>query len=268
MKSTLTPVLKPSSKPARKASRIRAGENATSLRGVTPGRAATDPATARRLGVTTAPAPTQGAVRLDIAGSNSAALLALTLTIRDGLTGNLYYPGLTSNLAALSASYTGQHALADQIASLEQQLKTARFALDTENVNTRDILRSAARACEASDPTDEALVSVGWTLRRAPSRPIIPSSPGGLGVQNTPFPGEVRARWSRVPNARFYEVQAVVPADQNLTPDWNLVPIQSSTVAAMVFNGYTVGSLFHIRVRTVGSKGPSPWTDSVTAVIL
>ena len=126
-----------------------------------------------------APSPVQGAVRLDIASALPPVLMALTLKIRDGLTNNVYYPDLTSTLAALTASYNGQRSLADQIASLEAQLKTARLAQGAESTNAREILKSAARACESVDSTDEALASVGWDLRkgRSPSWILCPPPP-------------------------------------------------------------------------------------------
>jgi hypothetical protein len=147
-------------------------------------------------------------------------------------------------------------------------LKTARIAQDAESTNARDILRSAARACESVDSTDEALTSVGWSLRRTAGRPVLPVTPVRLGLQNTPFPGQIRARWARVSNARYYEVQFVVTTDPSPFPDWTLHPIQSSTIAQMTFSDHPIGSLIYVRVRSVGAKGSSPWSDATTGMIL
>jgi hypothetical protein len=135
------------SKPARKASRLPSTTAPSSLRGTTVPRRSTNPATIKQFSAAPAPVHVQGAVRLDISNAQPAVLMALTLKIRDGLTENVYYPDLTANLAALTASYNGQRSLADQIASLEAQLKTARIAQAAESVNARDILKSCARAC-------------------------------------------------------------------------------------------------------------------------
>jgi hypothetical protein len=156
---------------------------------------------------------------LDISNAQPAALMALTLKIRDGMTDNVYYPDLTANLAALTASYNGQRSLADQIASLEAQLKTARIAQAAESVNARDILKSCARACESADPSDEALASVGWDLRKGRSPSQLLPAPSKLTLRPTGFPGEMIARWGRVPNFRFYELQVAVPEDLNAGPD-------------------------------------------------
>ncbi len=44
------------------------------------------------------------------------------------MTDNVYYPEAQGHVDALAASYSGLRARADLIASLEQQLKTARLA--------------------------------------------------------------------------------------------------------------------------------------------
>ena len=53
-------------------------------------------------------------------------------TIKDGLTGNVYYPGFANELALLAGSADGIAALLETLASLEQQHKAFRAALDTE----------------------------------------------------------------------------------------------------------------------------------------
>ena len=231
-------------------------------------RMSNDPATRKGLAAAPAPTPVQGQVRLDISNALPADIMALTVKIRDGMTDNLYYEQLANFLAALTASYNGQRTLADQIASLEAQLKAARIAQTAETVNARDILKSTARACESVDNTDEALASVGWDLRRSRTPAQILPPPSKLVLRATGFPGEMSARWGRVNNFRFYELQMAVPDDSFLNPDWNLVPIRSTTAASDLLPKATIGKQMHVRVRTVGSRGPSPWSDAVTAIVL
>lgn len=194
--------------------------------------------------------------------------LALTLKIRDGLTDNVYYPELASALAALTASYNGQRSLADQIASLEAQMKTARLAQVAESTNAREILKSAARACESVDSSDEALASVGWELRKGRSPSQILPTPTRLSLRPTGFPGEMIARWSRVTNFRYYELQMAVQEDNSISPDWDLIPIRSTTSASDTLPRATTGKQMHLRVRTVSAKGPSPWSDAIVAIVL
>ena len=112
-------------------------------------------------------APAQGTIRLDLSNLSLAALLALIHVIRDGLNGNEYYTDLTAIVAALTASESTLLDLLDTLAALEQQAKTIRAALATAILDGKEKLRAAAVACENTDRSDEALVSVGWPLRRS-----------------------------------------------------------------------------------------------------
>ena len=158
--------------------------------------------------------------------------------------------------------------LADQIASLEAQLKTARLAQGAESTNAREILKSAARACESVDSTDEALASVGWALRKGRSPSQILPTPTRLSLRPSGFPGEMIARWSRVINFRYYELQVAVSEDNSSNPDWDLIPVRSTTSASDTLPRATIGKQMHLRVRTVSPKGPSPWSDAVVAIVL
>ena len=45
---------------------------------------------------------------------------------------------------------------------------------------------------------------------------------------------------------------------------WETLPIISEGRATRTFEGFTVGSYLTVRVRTMGAKGPSPWTEAVS----
>ena len=107
-----------------------------------------------------------------------------------------------------------------------------------------------------------------WDLRkdRGPSQ-ILPT-PTRLSLRPTGFLGEMIARWSRVTNFRYYELQVAVPEDNSISPDWDLIPIRSTTSASDTLPRATTGKQMHLRVRTVSAKGPSPWSDAIVAIVL
>jgi len=162
----------------------------------------------------------------------------------------------------------GQRRLADLLDSLNGQTKAARLAQLAETANARDILKISARACESHDTSNEALASVGWDLRkgRSPSQLLPP--PEKLTLRPSGFPGEMLARWGRVKNFRFYELQAAVPEDPTASPDWDTVPLRSVTSASLSLPPTPVGKTIFVRVRTVNCKGPSPWSNAVAALVL
>jgi hypothetical protein len=121
---------------------------------------------------------------------------------------NQYYENLTDIVAALTLSESSLLDLLDTLAALEQQVKAIRAALATAVLDAKEKLRAAAVACENTDRSDEALVSVGWSLRRGPGPAANMPPPTRLTAQPTGHTGELSARWSAVPNKRFYEVQA------------------------------------------------------------
>ena len=76
--------------------------------------------------------------------------------------------------------------------------------------------------------------------------------------------GPVQVRWSAVANKQFYEIKATTGGG-NIDPNiWETLPILPEGRVTKVFTGLTVGSTLSVRVRAVGSKGPSPWTEAVT----
>ena len=151
----------------------------------------------------------------------------------------------------------------------EQQLKTLRAAYEVETQAVRDNLRSTAIACENSDRSDEALLSVGWTLRRPRTTGQPVAVPARLTLTPTSFPGQLLARWAPVAYARAYQAQAVAladPAAPAASVDWATdVPILSSFKASLLLEGYAPGTLVSVRVRAAGSRGPGPWSDALTA---
>ncbi len=252
----------------RTASRVPAVEAPAKGHNVVLPRKSTNPATRKGLAAAGSPPPVQAQVRLDISSASPAVLMALTKRAIDGLTDNVYYPDSKPTLEVLTASLNGQSALASHIENLQNQLKTALLAQEAESVNTREVLKSAARGCESTDSTDQALASAGWELRRTPGPPQALPAPTRLTLKNTAFPGEIIGRWSRVNNFRYYEYQAATPTDPSVAPDWDALPIRSSHAAQATFSDHPVGQLIHLHVRTVGAKGPSPWSDTITGVIL
>jgi hypothetical protein len=206
-------------------------------------------------------------VVLPLANATPEVLLNLTNRAIAGLTGSVYYD-LPDYLALLNSSSGAQTTLAAQIAMLKEQLKVALAAQATEDAATRELLRSTARVCEATDPSDEALLSAGWDLRKRRSPSVVLPAPARLALRPGNFPGRMIARWSPLRNARFYELQIATPEDILVNPDWDLVPIIPSPTATLILPPAVIGKRIHVRVRTVVTKGPSPWTNAVDAIVM
>ena len=91
-------------------------------------------------------------------------------------------------------------------------------------------------------------------------------SASACGVES--LPGVMTAIWSRVQNFRFYDYQVFVTSDPAVSPDWSTLPIGNNTVTQITTEAHPVGSLMFFRVRTVSSKGPGPWSDALSGLVL
>ena len=202
---------------------------------------------------------------MDLANLSPSALLAMLKTIKDGLTGNVYYPGFTSELALITGSENGVGALLETLASLEQQRKAYRAALDTEIATAQNNLRSVGLACENYDRTDEALVSVGWSLRRIPGPPQPVTAPARLVAESSSFSGQLNLKWGRVANSRYYEFQTIPLELLVDNSSWNGISPVSWPRTTYALDTYPSGAMISIRVRAFGSKGPGPWSESINA---
>ena len=91
------------------------------------------------------------------------------------------------------------------------------------------------------------------------------TAPVHLTAQPTGHTGELSARWSAVPNKRFYEVQAMPVGETPVSAAWDELPTHPISRRQIDLKGFTPGSLVSLRVRAVGAKGAGPWCDPLTA---
>ena len=106
---------------------------------------------------------------------------------------------------------------------------------------------------------------MGWPLRRIPGPPQPVSAPAGLTAETSAFTGQLKLRWSRVPNSRYYEIQTIPTEDLINDGSWDTVPVKSWPRVQYTVEGYDSGLLLSIRVRAFGAKGPGSWAKSINA---
>ena len=260
MKKSVKPVIaaaEPAKAPSRSAGR-------------TPAKPKTDiprtrpiPASLRGLTGVALPTPAQGVIKLAFP-MTPAALATLIRNVGGGLKRNLNYPDFENWEAILLATEGALVGSINDVTTAEQIAKAARSARDLEVLNAENIMRNIALACEAVDRREEALLSAGWELRRTPGGPKPLPAPTRLAMKNLPYEGKVEVRWSSVANKRYYEVQAMV-GGENPDPNlWETLPLVPEGRVTKVFSDLAVGSYLSVRVRAIGSRGPSPWTEITT----
>ena len=208
----------------------------------------------------------QGTIRLEPSSMTAPDVQKLLTVISDGLTGNVYYEDTFPAVvrASITTARTAVATGLESLAAAEAYARTLRAALEYEAQNGRNILRTAASTCEGIDRSDEALSSVGWTLRRNPGRPRPVNTPANLSLKNTLFEGGVQARWCRIDNATFYEYQFVTGLANPDAIIWESLPVIAHRTVSFDFSGLPIGAFLSFHVRAVGAKGFSPWTETAT----
>lgn len=216
---------------------------------------------------TTSASPIEGLIKLEASTMTPNAVCSLLGNVDEGLTSSIYYPEFPAQIkTAISTSREALQAALSNLATAEAYARTLRAALEIETNHGRQVLRTAAAACESIDRTDEALVSVGWSLRRIAGRPRPVLAPSQINVKNTAYEGGAEARWTRIGNAQFYEVKAFTSTagDNPENIPWESLPVIPVRPVSLLFRNQPAGSYLTVRVRAVGSKGPSPWTETAT----
>ena len=90
------------------------------------------------------------------------------------------------------------------------------------------------------------------------------SAPVHLTAEPTGNAGELRARWSAVPNRKFYEVLIIPVGEAAVSTVWEELPTRAVSYRQIDLKGFTSGSLVSLRVRGVGAKGAGPWCAPLT----
>ena len=142
------------------------------------------------------------------------------------------------------------------------------FALPSRSKPTK-AAPSSARQPPLANPSiapTRVLVSVCWTLRRIAGRPRPVPTPTQINVRNTSCEGQAEARWTRVVSVQCYIVKAFTSATSDSPENipWDSLPVIPGPPYLYIFPDKPVGSYLTVRVRAVGSKGPSPWTENAT----
>jgi hypothetical protein len=205
---------------------------------------------------------TTGKVKLETSRMSGLQVKSLLATVGTGMAATPEYAALPV-LGDVTNARSALTTLLENLTNLETQLLETRVTLEEWTKAGGTVLQRAALACENENSSAALLINAGWTLRsgRGPAHEM--PAPAGLRLRQTQFAGQGVARWTAVPNARYYEVRI------DPVPDAALTIPESITVTSVRVDAplpaVAPGSMVRLCVRAVGVKGAGPFCDALTA---
>ncbi len=196
-------------------------------------------------------------LRMGLSGLTPESLSTKAQNLVDDMTGN-------ANFA------TPQPALADITAKrgeLDNWINQSSFGdkRAIENRNTvytelQEMLRTLAQYVSMTAKGDgNVILSSGFELRRenSPTPPL--SQPVDLSVNRTDYPGQVKLDWKRVKGSLTYVVEMTDQNPELETTVWTTTGMTSKS--QMVIADLTFGNYYYFRVKAVGNKNESPFSE-------
>lgn len=142
----------------------------------------------------------------------------------------------------------------------QDALNLAQTDLEQALTDARTTMSSAGSYVQSTSGGDEAkIISAGMKVQ-ADAAPITTlPAPGDLSATAGDQEGEIDLDWDRVKGSKSYEVQKSADAS-----NWQHAGV--ATKSKMTVSGLTSGTKYWFRVRAIGSRVNSPWSDPATKV--
>lgn len=124
----------------------------------------------------------------------------------------------------------------------------------------------ATNAPQIPSVTDTDLAEIGLPLIKTPTRATNPPAEcQGLRLFHGQMPGEVKGRCAALAETvRLYEAQWTLDPNGNGWSD----PVAFPNSRSFLFSGLERGKDVWVRVRAVNTKGPGPWSDPATIMVI
>ncbi len=148
-------------------------------------------------------------------------------------------------------------------------LETSKSATQLRKARRKDlinILQRVAASCELIANGDRVMLShSGFEFRKKTERTHFPpAKPENLRLKTAPLSGGIIAKVEPVASAGSYEMQTTA---DNINGPWS--PSSTHTNSQnMTKTGLPPLTIIFVRVRAIGSNGPSEWSDIAQIAVL
>jgi len=213
---------------------------------------------------TTAPvAPPAGKAKVStgfLSRDTEAMLSSDSGRILTAMTGNAAFPTPNPTLADLTTARNGFLAAV----SAAHDSKLGRAQRKQQRANLCTLLRTLAHYVDVASAGDlPTLLSSGFAPQQ-PRKPVGPlTPPANVRFVRGKVSGTATARCRKDPRATAYQWRCAPAA----TPAaW--LPVVTTPAAHHLFQGLTPLTIYVVEVCTVGTAGPSNWSETATLTVL
>ena len=199
---------------------------------------------------------------LDYSEKTDPVLLAKSLGMVHGLTGNLHFPlPWPTEFPTLAALTAKQAAFADALTAAADRDKGKVAAKNALRKELLAIIRQVGIYLQVKSGGDRTILeSTGYDLAkdRVPY-PNPPTAPQNLKVVAGTLPGTVVVSAKSPRGARMFEVQYCL-GDTSVPANWKL-GAQHSSCSKIKMDGLERGKDYAFRICAFGQDGHGPWSE-------
>jgi len=195
-----------------------------------------------------------------IAKDNDKTLVVATSQIVNAMTGNTNYPAPVPTLAAVTAASAALFAVVNTANASKLTIATRRQLRPA----LAALLRQLAQYVQTTSNGDRVvLMGSGFPLQRSRQPVGVLPAPANLRLSRGKVSGQLRARCKVVAQAASYQWQIA----SALAPTvW--LPANPTVAAHANLEGLTPGTQYIVRVRAIGSSGPSDWSEAAMQIAM
>lgn len=196
-------------------------------------------------------------LKMGLSGLSPQSLAAKAQNLVADMTGNANFATPEPALADITAKQV----------ELDNWIIKSSFG-DERAINTRNtvyaelqgMLRTLAQYVSMTAKGDgNVILSSGFELRKenAPTPPL--TRPVDLSVNRTAYQGQVKLDWKTVKGTKTYIVQMTTENPEAETTKW--ITAATTTKSKLEVSDLTFGSYYYFRVKAVGNKNESPFSE-------
>lgn len=203
-------------------------------------------------------------IKLNLARLSVPQLLVFAQEVNSKMTGNAWFMTPNPTLAALTSSYSAANIAATAAEAAQQTAMQKIIERDNLVLALENLLTQLAAYVENASGGDTAkILSSGFAVRSTGGPVGQLPAPENMRAEAGSDAGQLLATWDRVSRANSYELATCTdPVNEN---GW--AHRGSVTRTKFQITGAPSGARCWVRVRAIGSAGPSEWSEPAVAMV-